>query len=162
MSRPGQTPGRPATGQDEITLARRRLGRRLRAWRLSAGLSQQELGLRCGHFSRSAVHNAERGTSGSRSLFEAADTATKAEGALLADYDQTAALISAIRQQAARQARAALAQATRSPPGMNTAGPDAVAVLILRCPRCGTSLPATVSIHLAPTTPAVDAGPRRD
>jgi transcriptional regulator with XRE-family HTH domain len=150
-------PGQPPGGQDEIAAAKRELGRQFRAWRLRAGFTQEELAARTG-YRRPAIRNAEGGISRARPLFEAADKATGAAGVLLAARDQTDAFINAARQEATRQARAALAQPAA---GMSSAEPEAVTLVILHCPHCGTSLPATVSIHLAAAMPVTAPGPVR-
>jgi uncharacterized membrane protein len=75
---------------------------------------------------------------------------------LLAERDRADAVISAARQDAARRARAALAQQTGSASGMSTAEVDAVALVVLRCPNCQTALPTTVSIHVTPRVPVID------
>ncbi|MGH3156400.1 MAG: helix-turn-helix domain-containing protein [Streptosporangiaceae bacterium] len=151
----GSNPGQ-RRAHEEIAAAQQRLAQRFKAWRESAGLSHEELGLRTG-YSRTGIRNAERCTSRARELFEAADTATGAGGALLAERDQTVAAISAIRKEAARRARSALAQQAGSPLRLSTAEPGAVAVLDLHCPGCDTHWAATLGIHVALTTPLTDA-----
>jgi hypothetical protein len=89
-------------------------------------------------------------------LFEATDKATGAAGVLLAARDQADAFINAARQEATRQARAALAQPAAGV--SSTAEPAAVTLAILHCPHCDTSLLATVSIHLAAAMPAAGPG----
>jgi transcriptional regulator with XRE-family HTH domain len=119
-----------ATAHEQITTAKRRLGERFRAWRMRAGLTQAELAARTG-CKRAAIRNAEGGTSRSRPLFTAADHATGAGGALLAERDHTDTAIAAIRQQAIRQARTAQARAivATSPSPPATTQPAT-------CPHC--------------------------
>lgn len=157
---PGSIPA-PQHWQDEITAAKQRLAEQFRAWRNRAGLSQVELAARTG-YKRAAVQNAERGTSRSRPLFSATDKATGAGGALLAERDRAHAAIGAARQEATRQARAALAQQTGSPPSLSAAEPDTLAFLTLRCPSCDTPLPATLGIHVALALPAPETHPGRE
>lgn len=156
---PRSGPDQPeqARGQDEIAAAKQRLAQQFRAWRIRAGLTQEELALRTG-YKRAAIHNAERGTSRSRPLFGAADKVTGAGGALLAERDQTDAAIKAARQEAARRVRAALARQTGPPPDMGNAAPGTVALVILRCPNCRTSLSASLDIQMTLTTGPADAG----
>jgi transcriptional regulator with XRE-family HTH domain len=142
--------------QDEIAAAKRQLAQRFRAWRIRAGLTQDGLAGRTG-YKRAAIHNAERGTSRSRPLFEAADKATGARGALLAERDRIDAAIKAARQEAARRARAALARQTGPSLDMSDAALGTVALVNLRCPHCNTSLSATLGIHVTLTTPITGA-----
>lgn len=152
---PGSQPEQ-GRGQDEIAVFKRRLAELFRARRIRAGLTQEELALRTG-YKRAAIHNAERGTSRSRPLFGAADEATGAGGALLAERDQADAAIKAARQEAAQRVRAALARRTGPLPDMSNAVPGTVALVILRCPNCSTSLSASLNIQMTLTTGAADA-----
>jgi transcriptional regulator with XRE-family HTH domain len=132
--------------QEEIATARRQRGERLAAWRARAGLTQQEVGQRT-DYSRSAVHNAERGSWGSRTFYTRADRALNAGGRLLADYDQTAIVIRAAQHEAARRARAALAQKADTPLAADVPEPDAVAFQDISCPNCHMPLTVTMGVH---------------
>lgn len=153
---PGPSTPEQVWGQDEIAAAKRRLGEMFKAWRLRAGLTQPELAARTG-YKRAGIQNAERGTSRARALFSAADKATGAAGALLAERDQADAFIISVQQEAARRARAALAQQAGASAGTSAPEPDALAFLTLRCPSCATPLPATLGIHVALTLPSGEA-----
>ncbi|MER7272429.1 helix-turn-helix domain-containing protein [Micromonospora carbonacea] len=79
--------------QQQVAEARRDLGRRLAAWRAEQGLTQMQLAKSiC--YSRSSVANAEIGRDTSvRRFWQDADRAVDAQGALLAAFDQMAALV---------------------------------------------------------------------
>ncbi|MEU8024201.1 helix-turn-helix domain-containing protein [Micromonospora haikouensis] len=79
--------------QPQVAEARRDLGRRLAAWRAERGLTQMQLA-RSICYSRSSVANAEIGRDASvRRFWQDADRAVDARGALLAAFDQMAALV---------------------------------------------------------------------
>lgn len=88
--------------QQQVTEARRDLGRRLAAWRAEQGLTQTQLATNiC--YSRSSVANAEIGRDTSvRRFWQDADRAVDARGALLAAFDQMAALVRDFQTQQAR------------------------------------------------------------
>ncbi|XTZ14650.1 helix-turn-helix domain-containing protein [Micromonospora echinospora] len=91
----------PITSQ-QVAEARRDLGRQLAAWRVATGLTQKQLAKTiC--YSRSTLANAEIGRDISiRRFWQDADRAVDARGALLAAFDQVAALLRDFHTQQAR------------------------------------------------------------
>ncbi|MFI9638959.1 helix-turn-helix domain-containing protein [Micromonospora sp. NPDC051925] len=100
---------------DQLTRARRELGRYLAQWRVSAGLRQDELGkLVC--YSRTHIANIEAGRDNTTRVFwHNADTALGASGTLLAMSDQLHALVRGFQAQRER-ARDQERQKTATPP----------------------------------------------
>jgi transcriptional regulator with XRE-family HTH domain len=136
--------------REQITAARRDLGRQLAAWRAQAGLTQQALARRTG-YARSTIASAEHGEPVSAAFWHAVDRALGADGALTARHARIAAAVTAHRQRAARLAWLARLQAAE-PPGLSP--PDQVtgAAQDVACPRC--SHPLTLAIQLiAPLPP---------
>ncbi|MER7416477.1 helix-turn-helix transcriptional regulator [Micromonospora peucetia] len=93
-------PGRISS--QRVADVRRDLGRHLAAWRAAAGLTQMQLAKTiC--YSRSSVANAEIGRDTSiRRFWQDADRAVDAQGALLAAFDQVAALVRDLHTQQAQ------------------------------------------------------------
>ncbi len=88
---------------DELTQARKGLGKRLAAWREAAGLTQARLAQRMG-YSRSAVANVEIGRQNiPRSFWQNADRELGAAGSLLAAFDQLDELVQTFRKQVAQE-----------------------------------------------------------
>ncbi|MGH3158412.1 MAG: helix-turn-helix domain-containing protein [Streptosporangiaceae bacterium] len=120
----------------QITAVRRNLGRLLHTWREQAGLTQAQLAHKTG-YSPSAVGGAETGRYASRSLFQATDKALGAKGHLLAAYDQASATVTAIRQEAAQQARAARVRAAGlPPPPITPPSHPTTTIQAALCPHC--------------------------
>jgi transcriptional regulator with XRE-family HTH domain len=141
-----------ASDREDITAARKTLGAQLRAWREHAGLTQADLARRTGYH-RTSIGAAERGEPRAAALFQAADRATGAGGALATAYAQTAADIAAIRTRAARAAREQAA-GIAAPGGLDDA---AVGVLDRRCPAC--DIPLDVTCYILVTLAARRAAP---
>jgi transcriptional regulator with XRE-family HTH domain len=136
--------------REQITAARRDLGRQLAAWRTKAGLTQQALARRTG-YARSTIASAEHGEPVSAGFWQAVDRALGAHGALTARHARIAAAVTAHRQRTARLAWLARAQAAE-PPALSA--PDQVtgASQDVACPRCGDPLTLSIQLIAPPRT----------
>lgn len=87
---------------DQITQARKDLGRQLAAWRRAAGLTQTQLAARVG-YSRSAIGNVETGREQTpRSFWESCERVLNAGGVLVGGNAELIELTRVYREQAAR------------------------------------------------------------
>ena len=109
---------------EEVSLARRALGRQLAGYRSAAGLSQHQLAPRT-HYSRSTIANAEVGRQNApRAFWQRADEVLGADGALLRAYDRLQVLASGRRREAARAVGVVTAE-----PGLRQPCEDRVSVI---------------------------------
>jgi hypothetical protein len=134
-ARPARPPPSQATTHDQITAARRQLGRELAAWRARAGLFQREVADRSG-YKRSTITSAEAGEPLSGDFWAAVDPVVDAQGSLIASHARTQAAIRAARQHT---------RTTRS----TTAQPTTATAQTLTCPHCHR----TSAITLTPLPP---------
>jgi transcriptional regulator with XRE-family HTH domain len=161
-SRGGYTHSASSPGADHATAglaqeARAGLGRRLASLRRNVGLSQHAVGERIG-YSRSAVARAEATGLGSRDFYRLAGLLLGAGDKLARACDNAAALTSAERAYAARQAREARL-ASHEPvvmAGWLAEEPEAAqTVMEAACPSCGKQL----AVMLRQTAALHPAGP---
>jgi diguanylate cyclase (GGDEF)-like protein len=145
-----------ASEREEITVARRELGRQQAYWRRRAKMTQQQLAERAG-YSRSTVSSAEAGEPVSAIYWAAVDKATGAGGRLLAQHARIEAVVTAIRQRAARQAWVRTEGVSGEMSGELPKDRAAV-VTDFVCPRCDLPLTVSGSLHITaviPENPAV-------
>jgi hypothetical protein len=152
------TEGPASDARDELAAARLDLGQQLAAWRVQAKMSQTALARRIG-WSRSAVTGAEAGDPRGGAFWAAADSATGARGALVAQHAQIEARRLAVRQRAAQQALAVREPAAAC---AASAGPEDGEVAVVRsaCASCGEpfTLPVRVIPAVIPQIPANHRG----
>jgi len=143
--------GQPAAGTDTAAGAWQAAGRRLKARRLRAGLSQGELGARIG-YSRQAVGDAETKGAGAAGLWQRADDELAAGGELVRLHQ--AAHATAAAEAAAASARPGRLSAVPAwVPGTGPAGDGAGGLMLAAgyCPTCGTAL--LMQAQVADATP---------
>jgi transcriptional regulator with XRE-family HTH domain len=103
---------------NQISEARKELGKALAAWRAVAGLTQAELSSRV-NYSRSAIGNVETGRqTAPRAFWERSDQELQADGALVTAYDQFEGVNRRYKEQLAKahNQQHALTADSRQPP----------------------------------------------
>jgi diguanylate cyclase (GGDEF)-like protein len=155
---PGTSDERPsdddaASEREEITVARRELGKQLAAWRRRAKMTQQQLA-QITRYSRSTVSSAEAGAPVSAKFWAAVDRATGAGGRLVAQHAQIEAAVTVARQRTARQVLARTEGVPREMTG-DPSGDRAIAITDGYCHQCGAAvtIPLTGNYRMTPLIP---------
>jgi len=146
-------------GADAPLRARQAAGRRLRARREAAGLSQLELGRRIG-YGRSTIGDAETKGTGAPTLWSNADAELAAGGELVALQAAARAAASAAAAAAGPAGPGRLRVVPGEPPAADgAAGQDAAVISPVSCPHCGCLL--VMQTQLSDAVPGPPPAPGR-